>query len=320
MSEANILLETGTNEFEFAEFLVKESRFGINVSKVREFIKEPELVQVPEAHPSVKGVFNLRGNIIMLIDLEKHLKLNYNDTLQQTNTNVSLTKQKKINKKIAIVTEFNNRMSSFLVDQIEGIHRETWEKIVPMHQSGGEQQSAVVGSVRINEKIILLLDFEKILADIMPETAIKSSKLESEFNKVRRRFKVLLAEDSPTVRAFLAKTITEAGYSVEAYENGKVALAQLKKYATYSDPIKHYVNVIVSDIEMPQMDGHHFIKNIKDDPKLNELPIIIFSSISNDMIKERGLILGADVQISKPDIDKVVDFCDRLVGISNFNL
>ncbi len=311
MTDEEILLETGTNEFEFAEFIIGDTHFGINIAKVKEFIKEPPVVQVPDAHQSVDGVFNLRGNIIVLINLERHLKL------QNPNLLNSNSEEEPSAKKIAIITEFNNRVTGFLVHSIEGIQRLSWNNLVPMSNVTASGNQNIVGSARIKDRIILILDFEKILAEIMPETAMKEEQItaSADLSEKRSKYKIVLAEDSSTIRKFLIKSLKDSGYNVKGFENGLLLFQYLEKNLAATDDVSNFVDLIISDIEMPQMDGHHLIKRIRENPRLTDLPVIIFSSITNEMIRERGKGIGADGQIPKPEINMVVAHCDKFLGI-----
>ena len=295
-SNKGILLESGTNELEIVEFEVASNKFGINVIKVKEIIQPIPVTFIPHAHPHVEGIVQLRGEVLPVVDMQKVLGVptqNYGE-------------QQKY-----IVAEFNQQKVVFHVDNATKIHRISWnqiEKPSDMYQGGGSQ---VIGVIKREDVMLSLLDFERIMVDINPESGIQIESVKKLGNRERSDKKIVVAEDSPLLRKLLNDTLTEAGYvNIEFFENGKDAYDYLEFSAKRGD-IRDYVQLVVTDIEMPQMDGHHLTKKIKTDAQLQKLPVIIFSSLITDDLRHKGLEVGAEDQISKPEIAELILKIDK---------
>lgn len=293
-----ILLESGTNELEIVEFEVGNNKFGINVIKVKEIIQPIPVTFIPHAHPHVEGIVQLRGEVLPVVDMLKVLGIP-----------TSFGPQQKY-----IVAEFNKQKVVFHVDNVTQIHRISWnqiEKPSDMYQGGANQ---VIGVIKKDEEMILLLDFEKIMVDINPESGINVESVKKLEKRDRSGKKIVIAEDSPLLRKLLHETLSEAGYSqIEFFENGKEAFAYLESIVDSGKDVQKEVNLVITDIEMPQMDGHHLTKKIKNHAKLHYLPVIIFSSLITDDLRHKGEDVGADDQISKPEIGDLILKMDELI-------
>ena len=293
-----ILLETGTNEFEIVEFSIGNVNYGINVAKVREVITRTPVTEMPQAHPYIDGLFTLRGNAIPLVNLPRCLNVP--------------TKEEPKN---IIVTEINNYNIGFLVDNVSHIHRISWKNMEPAPEVG--DQSRVVGIVKMQDKIILLLDFETIIAEINPEINAKLTTVENASADIRAKrvnTHVVCAEDSPLLRELLVNTLHESGYRfVRDFNNGQDAWNYLSTNLSSDLPIEDQVRVIISDIEMPQMDGHRLLKLVRSDPRFNKIPFILFSSLISEEMRRKGDSLGANGQISKPEINQLIGLMDELI-------
>ena len=213
-----------------------------------------------------------------------------------------------------IVAEFNQQKVVFHVDNVTQIHRISWnqiEKPSDMYQGGANQ---VIGVIKINETMILLLDFEKIMLDINPESGINVDSVKKLGKRERSEKKIVIAEDSPLLRKLLNDTFVEAGYvNLEFFENGKDAYDYLEHLLSTEEDITKKVQLVVTDIEMPQMDGHHLTKKIKTHPEFRKLPVVIFSSLITDDLRHKGEQVGADDQISKPEIADLILKIDELI-------
>jgi two-component system chemotaxis response regulator CheV len=314
-----ILLETGTNEVEIAEFgiFLKNSNryqsFGINVAKIREIIKTPDYMAIPTSHKNVIGVFKLRDKVIPLIDLGGWL--NEGEGEEYDNTYV-------------IVAEFNQDNFGFLVHRIETIHRMSWEKVLPPAQVQHDiRKNCITGIVALGEdekKLMLMVDFEKIVSDINPEVSlsIKSDKhIIDQLDGGHPPPKVLLAEDSSIVRDLLKGILEDGGFNVVSVDNGKRAwdfISGMKQKSDNSQqPLTDFIQLVVTDIEMPQMDGHSLLRKIKEDTKMQHLPVILFSSLIYEEIRRKGDLLGADAQISKPEIGNLLNIVEDVLEKQN---
>lgn len=295
-----ILLETGTNEFEIVEFSIGAVNYGINVAKVREVITSADfpVTKMPQAHPYIDGLFTLRGRSMPLVNLPRCLNVD------------SMEKPKNI-----IVTEINNYNIGFLVDNVSRIHRISWKDMETAPEVG--DQSRVVGIIKMQDRIVLLLDFESIIAEINPEINAKLTTIEDaeiETKAKRSAMHVVVAEDSSMLRELLVTTLHESGYRyVRDFNNGKAAWEYLESLAAKEGPIEDQVRIVVTDIEMPQMDGHRLLKLIRDNERLHDVPVVLFSSLISEEMKIKGTELGASGQISKPEINQLISLLDTLI-------
>ena len=298
-NQKGILLESGTNELEIVEFEVANNKFGINVIKVKEIIQPIPVTFIPHVHPHVEGIIQLRGEVLPVVDMLKVLGI----------PTANRNPQQKY-----IVAEFNKQRVVFHVDNVTQIHRISWDQIEKpsdMYQGGTSQ---VIGVIKHNEEMILLLDFEKIMVDINPESSISVESVKKLGKRDRSEKKVIIAEDSPLLRKLLFDTMNEAGYvNTEFFENGRDAYEYLEALVKADKSIEKHVQMVVTDIEMPQMDGHHLTKKIKTHPDLQKLPVIIFSSLITDDLRHKGDQVGAEDQISKPEITELILRMDKLI-------
>ena len=308
-NKQDILLEIGTNEVEIAEFGIFHEygtdfqSFGINVAKVREIIKTPNYMKIPNTHKDVLGVFKLREKIIPLIDLGSWL--NYKPGVDMDDTYV-------------IVTEFSQDNFGFLVHNIETIHRMSWERVLPpLEVQSNIAKNCITGMVDLTsdnkKKVMFMIDFEKIVTDINPEASLSINTDKNIIDKLdtgETNPKVLLAEDSGIIRDLIKGILEKGGFEVINVNNGKQAwnhIMDWKNEAKEKDVIiNDIIKFVITDIEMPQMDGHSLLRKIKEDPDIRTLPVILFSSLIYDEIRRKGDLIGADAQISKPEIGNLL--------------
>ncbi|MFK2824835.1 chemotaxis protein [Bacillus sp. B190/17] len=297
-NENGILLESGTNELEIVEFEVCHNKYGINVIKVKEIIQPVPVTFIPHAHEHIEGIVQLRGEVLPVVNMAKVLGLP-GEGIGETDK--------------YIVTEFNKQKVVFHVQNVTRIHRISWkdiEKPSDMYQGGSSQ---VIGVIKMNGEMILLLDFEKIMVDINPQSGIHVGQVKQLGKRERSSKRLIVAEDSPLLRKLISDTLAEAGYDVvEFFENGKLALDYLENQAA-EVAAGSGAQLLITDIEMPQMDGHHLTKRIKEHPELNQLPVIIFSSLITEDLRHKGEGVGADAQVSKPEIAELIKKIDQLV-------
>ncbi len=294
-----ILLESGTNELEIVEFLIGENRFAINVIKVKEIIHPIAPTKVPHAHPYIEGIIELRGEVLPLIDLAKALGFGPSQNPAQDKY---------------IVAQFNQQKVVFHVHNVTQIHRISWKQIEKPSQMYQGLESQIIGVVKLNGNMILLLDFEKIVVDINPQSGIHVDRVKKLGQRDRSNKKLIVAEDSPLLRKLLHDTLAEAGYVyVEFFENGEDALHYLQSIVEKGKPVESEVQLVITDIEMPQMDGHHLTKRIREHDKLKHLPVVIFSSLITDDLRHKGERVGATAQVSKPEIAELVQVIDQYI-------
>ncbi len=297
--ETGILLESGTNELEILEFKVGSNYYGINVAKIKEILSYKEPTPIPNAHPCVEGIFMPRDVIISIIDLAK---------------NLNLAPSADKSKDMYIVTNFNSLNIAFHVHGVVGIHRVSWADIIKPDETVNSAGAGIAtGIVKIDNRLIVILDFEKIVSDINPETGLRVSDITHLGERERNNSPIIMAEDSPLLGKLIFDSLTKSGYTnIKRFNDGLEAWNQLIEYKT-SGTINENVHCVITDIEMPQMDGHRLTKLIKEDNELKEVPVIIFSSLINDEMRRKGELLGADAQLTKPEIGKLVGAVDQLI-------
>lgn len=286
--DTKILLENGTNELEVLEFKLDGNAYGINVAKIKEIINYQEVTPVPNAHPSVEGIFMPRDTMITAIDLKNCLQRGVSEPGG-----------------LFIVTNFNKLDIAFHVDSVVGIHRVSWREIIkPGTTISTSEDGVSTGIIKFDDRLIIILDFEKIVTDINPETGLKVADIEELGERHRIDVPILIAEDSPLLNKLIVDSLHKAGYvNLIHTENGQQAydvIQECKKEGT----LKEHVQCIITDIEMPLMDGHRLTKLVKSDDDTKDIPIVIFSSLVNDDMKRKGEALGANAQLSKPEIGR----------------
>ena len=296
--ETKILLENGTNELEVLEFLLDGNSYGINVAKIREIIPYAEVTPVPNAHPSIEGIFMPRDTMITAIDLKNCLQ-----------------RGKSEPGGLFIITNFNKLDIAFHVDQVLGIHRVSWGDIIKPGATVSTTEDGIsTGIVKRENKLIIILDFEKIVSDINPETGLKTSDVDALGDRKRSDVPILIAEDSVLLNKLIVDSLKKAGYvNIIHTENGQEAYNIIQE-CKEKGSLKEHVQCIITDIEMPIMDGHRLTKLVKSDDATKDIPIVIFSSLVNDEMRRKGEKLGANAQLSKPEIGNLVRTIDSLVN------
>lgn len=318
MSQTNILLESGTNELEVVEFYLDETilpgepslselteqvvgkeeakkyrgYYGVNVAKVIEIIRMPKVTELPEVqHESVLGAFNLRSRIIPLVDLTLWLGKHPHPPVEEPKT---------------IVTEFNNVTTAFMVSGVNRIHRISWEQVEqPNAYMAAVSSNTIVGVVKLEGRIVFLLDLEKVVANLNPKLSLRLDDLGEDWDH-STGYRALVADDSALVREMQRDLLEKAGFKVIITTNGREAWDYLttfkRKVEEEGKPLSDFVQVVVTDIEMPYMDGLNLTSRIKNDNTLKKLPVLLFSSLITEKLKHKGISVGADGQISKPEV------------------
>ncbi len=306
--KSRILLETGTNELEILEFYIEtlvgtelvKNHFGVNVAKVREVIETKGLTFTKSSNnPCFRGTIPLRELILPLIDISKWLEMNKSENGED----------------LIIVTEFSKSVTGFIVSGVTSIHRVGWEEVMsPDKYTNSLGIQSIVGVVFIDDHITQLIDLEHIITSLNPET---TENMMQTTVKADKKYKVLIAEDSPSIGMMIKKNIEDSNMEVHLEQNGALALKYLKSKIALAEKenkdITEYVHIVISDIEMPQMDGFTFTKNVKEDPISGKLPVILYSSIITNELRHKGESVGANIQVSKPDLDQVARIAIELI-------
>ena len=303
MASENSILTSSGNELEIIEFYIDEigddgevyrGHFGMNVAKVLEIIRRPEITMVPgDHHPAALGTFNLRNRVLPLVDLSVWL----GKKMQETDS-------AKV-----IVSEFSGVVTAFMVSGVTHIHRLTWDRVEP---PGGHLASfssdSITGVIRLEDRILFILDMEQVIASMSKQHDWDWENMQ--FEELNPTFgagcKVLISDDSLPIRRMIVKVLENAGFTVDVASTGKEALEKLMRYKLDAQqkkaPMFEYVDLVVSDIEMPEMDGHTFLRSVNSDPVLSSIPVVLFSSHITEALRQKGEQLRAAAQISKPDM------------------
>ena len=299
MADTEILLESGTNEIEIMQFTIFGELYGINVAKVREIMMADKVKPVPHSHEAVEGIFKPRDILLTVINLPKYLTGDSGD---------------KNERDLFIVTNFNKMHIAFRVHTVVGISRISWEDIQkPDKTLTNGEDGVATGIAQCGGQLVTILDFEKIVAEIAPETSIQVDEIDRLGDRIPRDNRIILAEDSILLTKMIKDSLFRAGYSnLMNFNNGKEAWDYLSSIRNEPDFYKRAA-LLITDIEMPEMDGHRLTKLVKDDEKMKRMPIIIFSSLINEEMRIKGKLLGANEQLSKPEIGRLVEVMDELL-------
>ena len=315
-AKQDILLETGTNEMEIIEFYLGTQPFGINVQKLKEIIPfDPEAVTVlPGSTDGMLGTLLLRGSTIPLIDLKSHVaqkEVELDDDVRQ----------------VVLVCEFNNRINGFKVDGVNQIHRVSWEDVQPMAGFIDQYHPRFTGSVNIGGREILIVDLEHIVAEFDSESCLDyeadlhREQMNEKLPHTRERMKLMMAEDSSLIRAGIEKVLRGSNYDdLEVFVDGQDCynrILEIKQLVIDGQPLKELLNLLITDIEMPKMDGLTLCKKIKEDPVLKDVKVILFSSLINAQMTVKCDQVGADGYATKPQIPYLVEMMDKQLGLSD---
>ena len=255
---------------------------------------------MPHSHPAVEGIFKPRDAVLTVVDLPKYL--------------TGMEDEKKP-KDLFIITEFNKMNIAFRVHTVVGISRISWRDIQkPDKTVSGGEEGVATGIAQCGPDLVTILDFEKIVAEIAPETTIQMNEIDRLGHRDRNGAAIVVAEDSVLLSKMIETALHKAGYvNTRMFPNGQELWNFLSSLRgdEYMDDL---VNLIITDIEMPQMDGHRLTKLVKDDKDFKHIPLIIFSSLITEEMRIKGKELGADEQMSKPEIGHLVQVIDHLLA------
>ena len=294
-----ILLESGTNEIEVMKFTIGGNLFGINVAKVLEIMISSPVKAMPHSHPSVEGIYRPRDTVITVVDLPKYLGMD----------------SPKNPKDIFIITNFNEMCIAFRVHTVDRISRISWTDISkPDKTVSGGAESVSTGIAQCDGELVTILDFERIVAEIAPETSIQVSEVEKLGPRALDERPIWVAEDSALLSKMIENSLHKANFAnVRMFPNGQELWEALAMLPEADDPTRD-VALIITDIEMPQMDGHRLTRLVKGEhSRFKKIPLIIFSSLISEEMRVKGKELGADEQLTKPEIAQLVGVMDHLL-------
>lgn len=303
-------LKVGSNEMELVDFRilkqegdeVYEGIYGINVSKVREIIKIPSLTELPGTPEFIEGIFDLRDVVIPVVSLAKWMGIVEPETVDQTSR--------------VIITEFNNVLIGFIVHEAKRIRRINWNDIEPasfISASGSLDGNKITGVTKIEgDNVLLILDLESVVQDLglyEPDTDVPHDLGTFDFSGM-----ALVLDDSATARKIVKEALSKMGFSVVEASDGQDGLDKLESlYATYGEGLVNQLKIIISDVEMPKMDGFHFSANVKKDSRFEGIPIVFNSSISDHFSEGRGIEAGGEAYLVKFDANSFYDEVARIV-------
>jgi len=302
--EKRDVLRVASNEMELVDFRIYkkmlngqiyEGIYGINVAKVKEIIKMPELTELPGGGEYIEGIFDLRGVVVPVVNLAKWMGIQ-----------VPTQEELKITPRV-IITEFNNVLIGFIVHEAKRIRRISWKDIEPATFSanhGSIDKSKITGITRIeNNEILLILDLESIVEEV----GLYNPSLDTDIEVEQFDGIVLVLDDSATARKIEVDALKKLGFDVVEARDGEEGLQRLEElYKIYSDEVNNRLKLILSDVEMPKMDGFHFAARVKDDKRFEGVPIVFSSSISDAFSEARGKEAGADEYLVKFDANTFV--------------
>ena len=254
----------GNNRLELLMFRLKRSqRYGINVFKVREVIQCPPLTHVPHSHPAVCGVTNIRGQAISIIDLGMALGM------------PAITEPKQA---FVIVTEYNRTTQGFLVNSIDHIVNLNWEEVLPPPKGAGASYMTAV--THVDKEIVEIIDVEKIMSEVIGGNEIVSDEVIAQSGDTGIPRHILVVDDSSVARNQIKRALDQLGISCTLANDGAEGLKQLQNWAGESQPITERIAMVISDVEMPRMDGYTMTSEIRQDPRLRDLYIVLHTSLS----------------------------------------
>ncbi|MBT3200319.1 MAG: chemotaxis protein CheV [Phycisphaerales bacterium] len=311
MAKEGILLESGTNEVEVLEFILGGQSFGLNVTKVQaiEQYDAEKVTKLPMADSSLAGMLLFRETTVPLLNLGNTLGIE---------TSCASAVEGKIEERIVLVMEFNSIVSAVIADGVNRIHRISWADINPLSPILSDTSSVFTGSVSIEDREVLIVDMEKIVSMLLPAAALRLASKKTEPHPLaaeRVNKKIYFAEDSNTIRQSIFEILNEEGYTnVTAFDNGSAcyeAILAAKAHAeSTGGDLSDQIDLIITDIEMPQMDGLTLCKKCKRELNIST-PVVMFSSLINDQMASKCESVGADDYMAKPEIEKLIAILDR---------
>ncbi len=315
-NQSNILLEVGTNELEVITFYLEfidantgenvRNAYGINAAKVRELVALPEdITEVINSPQCVEGVFLLRNKTIPLVDISEYFGYE-----------VDVSDEAK-RKWVVIVAELNGKAFGFITHGVDKVYRVSWKQIEPPPELIASNAS-ITGICLIDTQTIQMIDFERIITEIDPTMVMRTEHTNTESADTHDKYEkeVVIIDDSRVILMQVSSTLKKAGFHVSAHTDGQAGwdyLEGLRQAGTLDEKVL----AIISDIEMPRMDGHHFCMQVRKNPAYSKIPVILFSSMINEALRKKGESVGADDQVTKPELDTLIERVEKCVARLN---
>jgi two-component system chemotaxis response regulator CheV len=292
----------GENRLELLMFrLGGMQMFAINVFKVQEVVQLPRLNLMPHRHPSVAGVTHFRGRTIPVIDLSESIGMRPIDREQPCNL---------------IVTEYNNSVQGFMVGEVDRIINMNWNEILPPPDGAGRQHY-LTAITRVNNRLVEIIDVEKVLAEISPyDTRVSDEVIDKDLLTLAKGLEVLVVDDSSVGLSQCRSTLDHLGIKVHTATDGKRGLEVLKNWAANGEDVPTKLLMLITDAEMPEMDGYRLTREVREDPRLKDLYIVLHTSLSGSFNKAMVQKVGCDDFLSKFQPDKLATIVqDRIRSV-----
>ncbi len=309
-SQEDLVLKVGTNQMELLEFHIERQdedgtvytgRYGINVAKVLEVIQMPELTEVPASEPYLLGIMNLRGTTIPLLSLAKWMR-------------IPEPERKPASDKV-VITEFNGVRMGFIVHRAARIRRVAWKEIqIPPEIVNEKYGGSITGTITLEDKrLLLLIDVEKIVADMSPEQNV-TFEIPRTPGAEKKKRSILVADDSLVARKQILRTLSQGNFEVDLVINGREAWDRMQAYYERSReeglPLRDLVHLVLTDVEMPEMDGYTLTKKIKEDERFRQIPVVLHSSLSGEANIDKATSVGCNAYVVKFDPDLLFQTVD----------
>jgi len=291
----------GHNRLELLLFqLDGRQRYGINVFKVREVVTCPPLTKLPNAHPAVCGITNMRGNTFMIIDLQMAIGRGH------------VVDPRKC---AVVVTEYNRTMQGFLVPHIHHIINKTWGEILQPPKGTGKKHY-LTAVTKVEEEIVEILDVERVLFEITGVTFDEDTPVppdDAAFALIAQKYHVLVADDSSVARSQIKRTLEKVGVTYSVAEDGRRAWDMLNKWKNSNSPEFQRLVLLISDVEMPEMDGYTLTANVRANPDFKGLKVLLHTSLSGVFDSSALESVKADGFLSKFDSVELTGFIKKVV-------
>ena len=285
----------GQNRLELLLFrLTTDQVYGINVFKVREVLQCPKLTEIPKRNPIVRGIAHIRGGTISVMDMSQAMGSAPLDDVDNC---------------FVIISEYNMAVQGFLVRSVEKIVNLNWENIHPPPKGAGKG-NYLTAVTEVDDRIVEIIDVEKILSEVSPmEEEISENILDEEIvtNAAVKELAVLIADDSSVARKQIKRCVEKVGVNTHLVADGKQALDHLHEILAAGESVTDRYIMLISDIEMPEMDGYTLTSNIKEDPRMCDLPVVLHTSLSGICNEAMVKRVGADDFLAKFKPDNLAD-------------
>lgn len=293
-----VLTQAGTNEVEMLIFGVGDTRYAVNVAKVREIVQKPPASPMPNAPRGVEGLIRLRDETLPLVNMRQVLNSGGEPPPER--------------EQIVIILELNAHYYGALVDRVDSIQRMGWDRVEPPPSGISEYaESPLTAICTIDNQIVQILDFERILAGLFGIEQDLNRVEMSDIRGIRDHVRILVAEDSSVIRNSLVQMLKKAGFtSIVACADGQEAWETVEKRGANSD---RPFDLILTDIEMPRMDGLHLTSRLKSG-RYKAIPVVLFSSIISEGNANKGIQVGADAQITKFQTSTLLEAIDECLA------